>query len=572
MEHKHRKYFREEIRKMFIRYALFPILIISLLFYNVLFIYGKRLAIEQNHQHNQQISEYLDDELNTYVDEVDNLSTSMVVARVILRDLDKKEVYEAFYKYVNRHTIKSNFYIFDHLGNVVLTNVSDENLIYSSKDMLMWGIFKRMNYQPTETVMLYDTTKTSQKLKPVYTMGRAILDGKQEIIGYVVFEIIEQEFQTLLAGKQIDSIIITDRFDNAIVASNHKLLNSIGKVDINFRNNGEVNVEGKRYYTYKSEVLDGNMTVYTFTSLNMMYRLYLTGLLFLFSTTGALWLIMTYVARRISISKTKSMDDLLRGLERIKEGDLETLVDIRSEDEFQVLGEYYNEMILKLQHVIELNKEQARRSLVSELKQLEAQFNPHFLFNTLEMLKYTIKLDSNKAVDILVSFANILRYSINNNQQNVTLFEDLKYIDEYLQLQKYRFESKFDYEITAPLEVQTMIVPKLILQPIIENSIKYGFANKDQLKIYINVEKIENDVMITVTDNGDGISDERLLEIQTLLNNRDNESEHIGLHNVQRRIQLQYGDEYGVLISSELDKGTKVVLKLKQTDQLNVLG
>lgn len=129
-------------------------------------------------------------------------------------------------------------------------------------------------------------------------------------------------------------------------------------------------------------------------------------------------------------------------------------------------------------------------------------------------------------------------------------------------IQKYRFEDNFDYSIILQENAKDCIIPKLIIQPIIENSIKYGFMTKKYLKVEINCYTDKDKLFIEIEDNGEGIDDERLSEIITSLNFNDNESQHIGLYNVHRRIKLMYGDSFGINIFSNKGKGTKVIITL----------
>lgn len=273
-------------------------------------------------------------------------------------------------------------------------------------------------------------------------------------------------------------------------------------------------------------------------------------------------ILMIYYANKIAISKTKSVDELLDGISSVQNGDFTNKVSIKTNDEFELIGDYYNEMVIKVQELIEKNKEEAMQVTLSQIKLLESQFNPHFIFNTLEMLRYMIKAKDDSSEKVLLSMSRILRYSIDNTIRTTKLIEDIKYIQDYLTIQKFRFGNKFDYNISIRDECKNCTIPKLIIQPIVENSIKYGFQDKDYLLINVNSYIKKNNLIIDIIDNGEGISREELFEIERILNNSDNSSTHIGLYNVQKRISLLYGQEFGIKIESEKEKGTKVSIKL----------
>src|SRR5690606_20380968 len=166
-----------------------------------------------------------------------------------------------------------------------------------------------------------------------------------------------------------------------------------------------------------------------------------------------------------------------------RSGDLKSYVYIHTGDEFEVLANQYNEMLDDLNDLLEKNKELSDIRRVTEIKLLQSQFNPHFLFNVLETLRYTMLTNLDHAQEIIFSQSRLLRYSLNDQNKNVLFAKDLEYTIDYLKLHKFRFKDRLEYEICIPDELKNVYVPKLLLQPIIENSIKYGYKNKMKLNI-----------------------------------------------------------------------------------------
>lgn len=267
----------------------------------------------------------------------------------------------------------------------------------------------------------------------------------------------------------------------------------------------------------------------------------------------------------LAVKKTKDLDTIIRGLEKVKEGNLDTHIDISSNDEFETIGESYNLMIDSLKEQIERNIEMGRLVAFSQTKQLESQFNPHFLFNTLENIRFMCKLDPPSASKMVLNLSTLLRYSISNTQEEVTVKEDLVYTENYLSILKYRFNQRFHYAINIPPEVQLCIIPKLIIQPMIENAIKYGFEGKDHLLVEVNGYIEENKLILQCSDDGAGMKPETLAEMKKIIGESTNRSSHSGLYNIHRRVELRYGEGYGIQIESELGCGTflKVVLPVK---------
>jgi len=549
-----RKSFKNEIKKAFILYSLIPIMIISLVFYNGLFIYFIQLVDYENEKINNNIGTVIEDEFQSYEDTCIKIANDEKIHDILLqRATVDTGIYENFYNIVNARKIKSIFHIYNTKGENILSNVINKKNEDSDEYLYMWGLFKKMNENPNNTVMLLNRVQLNVNTRTVFSIGKPIIENNK-IIGFVVFDILENELNDIINSNSNDNVVITDKYNNNIISTTNALLDRIGKLR-KIQDNENLKV-------VKAERSNGNVYVYTFKSVAFINNTYFFGEIFLISLFIILFSVLIYFANKIAISKTKSVDKLLSAITSVQKGDLTNKVYINSNDEFQLIGEYYNEMVIKIEELIEKNKEETMQATLSQIKLLESQFNPHFIFNTLEMLKYMIKANDNSAEKVILSMSRILRYSIDNTIRTTTLVEDIKYIQDYLMIQKYRFGNKFDYSINMNDECKTHIIPKLIIQPIVENSIKYGFKSKDYLIVNVDVKIEEDGFMIYITDNGDGISPERLLEINEILSKNNNSSLHIGLYNVKKRISLLYGEDYGLKIESADGKGTKVTIKL----------
>lgn len=549
-----RKYFKDEIKKAFILYALVPIMIISLLFYNILFLSFKNLSDRENKATNNIIGNIIEEEFNAYEESAISISQNIDIQKILMGEYSiNNDIYENFYNIVNERRIRSIFHIYNISGENVMTNAINQSNDNINAYSYMWGIIKKMNANPDETAMQLNRVQINANTRTVYSIGKSIVhNGK--VIGFVVFDILENELNDVISLYSNENVVITDKYNNNIISTNNALLDRIGKLrKIEDSENLKVIV---------SEKVNGNIYIHTFKSISFINNIYFIGELFLIVLFSIMLILMIYYANKIAISKTKSVDELLDGISSVQNGDFTNKVSIKTNDEFELIGDYYNEMVIKVQELIEKNKEEAMQVTLSQIKLLESQFNPHFIFNTLEMLRYMIKAKDDSSEKVLLSMSRILRYSIDNTIRTTKLIEDIKYIQDYLTIQKFRFGNKFDYNISIRDECKNCTIPKLIIQPIVENSIKYGFQDKDYLLINVNSYIKKNNLIIDIIDNGEGISREELFEIERILNNSDNSSTHIGLYNVQKRISLLYGQEFGIKIESEKEKGTKVSIKL----------
>jgi two-component system sensor histidine kinase YesM len=226
----------------------------------------------------------------------------------------------------------------------------------------------------------------------------------------------------------------------------------------------------------------------------------------------------------------------------------------------------FNYMFKRIEELVTIVFEEQKKKHNLEYELLRAQINPHFLFNTLNTIKWSARMSGADHVSKMISSLGVLlEVSINKGEDEIKLQDEVELVQSYLYIQNIRYYDKFKLKLNIDESVKTMKVPKLILQPIIENSIIHGFKNKSvegmiQINAYINADTLK----IEVKDNGEGMSDKRIKQI--LYNNANEENRQkfsgIGLKNIEERIKLKYGEEYGLQLYSEEGIGTTVILKI----------
>lgn len=244
----------------------------------------------------------------------------------------------------------------------------------------------------------------------------------------------------------------------------------------------------------------------------------------------------------------------------VMNGNLDTHLDIRSSIEFENIGKYFNQMLSSLKNQIAANRELAETVADDQVRQLKSQFNSHFLFNTLDNIRYMCKIDPDLAENMTISLSELLRYNTSYANEKVTVEEDLKYINLYFKIMKVRFMERFDFSVTIGNDVKNKRIPKLLMQPVIENAFKYGFGDREHLTVNVSVFRRNNRLVLKCMDDGIGISREQLEKIRQKLALPENMSPHMGLYNVHRRIILIYGETYGMQVES--DNGVTVTLTL----------
>ncbi|WP_026670849.1 sensor histidine kinase [Butyrivibrio sp. AE3006] len=210
-------------------------------------------------------------------------------------------------------------------------------------------------------------------------------------------------------------------------------------------------------------------------------------------------------------------------------------------------------------------KEEQKQLRKAEFELLQAQINPHFLYNTLDAIVWSAEAGNQKQVVKMVgSLSDFFRTSLNKGKEIVTIKEELQHVRSYLEIQQIRYQDILTYEIDAEDEIGGYKIPKITVQPIVENALYHGIKNKrGGGKITVNGKSDGDDIVITVHDDGMGMDFDRLQQVQqSLVSGDENEKAIYGLYNVNERIRLEFGEEYGIKIESIHGIGTTVTVRL----------
>lgn len=248
-----------------------------------------------------------------------------------------------------------------------------------------------------------------------------------------------------------------------------------------------------------------------------------------------------------------------------EEGQLEVKFNREYEydDEIGHLGRRFNKMIEALKNLINLVNIEQQKKKEAELEILRAQIKPHFLYNTLDTIHWLIKENSNlEAGIVLKALTTLFRISLSKGKEQIEIKEELKHVESYITIQKVRYGEKFDYEINCSRDIRELKITKLILQPIVENALYHGIKEKrGKGFIKINIIKEDDVILLSVIDNGKGISESETDRLNKVLSKDIEKGNEYGLVNVNEKIKLTYGNQYGVIIESKEGEGTKVIIK-----------
>ncbi|MDR1688288.1 MAG: sensor histidine kinase [Clostridiales bacterium] len=277
----------------------------------------------------------------------------------------------------------------------------------------------------------------------------------------------------------------------------------------------------------------------------------------------SIWPLSIIASRSIS----RPLNRLYNSMNRFKEGDFEHQIDIVGNDEIAELAGTFNTMVRDLRELINRNYVMVLRERESELTALQAQINPHFLYNALDSLYWqAIDAGQEKLAEDVLSLSELFRLLLSSGQSEIPVERELSIVSRYLNIQKMRFSKKLDYSIDVSEEILALPILKLVIQPFVENAIVHGLERINEQGLLTVTGRIENDMMsFTIEDNGTGMTDEQLSRVLSPEEDKRYARHRIGhyaISNVKERLDLRYEGRFSLDIESAQGEGTKVTLKI----------
>ncbi len=264
---------------------------------------------------------------------------------------------------------------------------------------------------------------------------------------------------------------------------------------------------------------------------------------------------------------TRPLNELTAAMGEMEKGRLGHMLPETSGNELGILGRQFNKMSASILSLIEQIKTMENEKRNLQIESLQARINPHFLYNTLNTIKYmAVMLKANNIAESLTTLGNILKPIFKNPSILCTIEEEVEYVKNYIRIMNYRYGEGIKVNISIPDELLEYEILRFILQPLIENSLYYGIVSQNLTGIIsISASRENGGIQLIVEDNGEGMNHEKLMEVRRTLDSKapkKNEADGIGISNVNRRIVLHYGYNYGIDIYSRKGSGTKVILRL----------
>jgi two-component system sensor histidine kinase YesM len=264
------------------------------------------------------------------------------------------------------------------------------------------------------------------------------------------------------------------------------------------------------------------------------------------------------------ISKLRSL------MKKVEEGELLLRYQGKTNDEIGQLGNSFNNMVEEIDNLIQMVYREQKEKREAELKILQAQIKPHFLYNTLDTIQWMAQdRKADDIVEIVYALTQLFRIGLSKGHEVISLGEEIQHVESYLVIQMARYEEKLSYHIDVPDRLRGCSVLKIILQPLVENAIYHGIKMKTgNGKILIEGRLEDKILVLSVADDGIGIPPDRLSRLNLDLNSQadSDQARGYGLYNVHERIRLTYGPSYGITVESHPGEGTRVIVRLPAID------
>lgn len=411
------------------------------------------------------------------------------------------------------------------------------------------------------------------KNEPVIVISKALNLNNGEPYGIIYLMIKESEFKKIYDYFSSDLNDVSIINENNIILSSNKEENLGNKVEDLNHDNEEIVRKNQRNIIYKNDgninfsqkILGSNLLLDVVININraveQIYdarKILSICLIITLITLILLFFIVKQVTKPLYILVEKMANLRLDKVDEHVEID-----NISSISEINQLTTTYNSMIKDINNYIDKLVKIQKEKRMAEINALQAQINPHYVFNTLSSIKWLMWQGNNeKSIEMLDSFMILLRNTISRTDEFITIKEEIENLKHYVLINNARYGDRINVEYFVMPDCDDYFIPKLILQPFIENAFFHGFPSGEEGKIEIFIRRYEEDINIKIIDNGIGIESDKLDELRKFSKHSSKGFSGIGINNVNDRIKLIYGQDYGVDIKSKLGNGTEISILL----------
>lgn len=550
-------------------------------------------------QHTDQMINQIEVNIDNYIKSVENILMYISNSEDIKHFLNQSEEdIQSEDMKVLEDRIKRNLEIYTEInpeifGVLIVNNydnyISNE-LDKETRDVLTKEIWYVQAINESEKVHFFSKpigrnlkSYKSYSAEDIISISKAVMDkDSNKPIGVVMADINLKKFDEIIRDNYIGEkgfFYILDNNNNIVYSPVNPIIYRINSN--NFDSNKDSFIRSINNETFKIMYTTSNITgwksigVFSFKDISKDVTSMERFTLIIAIATSFLAVFFSLLFTNSIVTPIKELKTLMKGVES---GDLDLkFEEDKYKNEFGELGHSFNHMVSEIKKLINMVYNEQRSKRKAEIETLQAQIKPHFLYNTLDTIAWMAEdYNAKDIINLVSALTSLFRIGLNKGKEVINLKDEIEHIKSYLIIQKYRYEDKLNYKIEFTEEILEALILKLITQPIVENAIYHGIKEKKGSgKIFIKLKKVSDEIIITVEDDGAGISEEKLQNINSMLETSNSfciDSETgsgYGISNVNTRIKLTYGQAYGLKYYSKLGEGTKVEIKLPFKNKYN---
>lgn len=566
---------RRYFKRLLLSFLCISILPLGICVFAILYA-NYAMSMEEYTKHTTRMSNQYLRKINEIVVESENIARSIADNEDMIQLLldNRNEDYDKLIEPIIKTlaTGRSNrfkIHILDIDSNRFQIANQKKYSFYNTALFREWGILYELSKVNRGSVICASQYVDEENRTICMSIGQAIRDERQELIGYVIIDVYKDTLLNLVSVVQGEEL--------QVILQDQKHVTILDMI-CPFRE-GELTVQGTmkekpsfldclfrgescQEVSVAKSSIDNHFYLYTYLNIADFYES-MVLLLKISSILLCITAMLCILAASIVARKLYSpLGTLVDSMENITQGDIKQRIIVRPDknDEMVLLAEVFNGMLDKMNNLLVQVVEETERQKNAEIKALQAQISPHFLYNMLNEIKSLAKLNRTDEISaFVIHLGRLLRRSINFKEDFGTIRDEIEFVKDYLELQQIRYERSFHIRMDIPEEIMGCSMPTMILQPVVENSIVHGFIDsKKQHLIEIKAKILQNNVILfEVYDDGVGVDEDYMKYI----NNVEKSSGlygGLGLENVQKRILLTYGEAYGIRIESVKNKYTLV--------------
>lgn len=417
-------------------------------------------------------------------------------------------------------------------------------------------------------------TNAADSIDNVFSLVKAVTDPKTgEVVGVLLFDIkhdiISNAIQETSIGD-VGFVFVLDDNGQMVYAPFNDIVYRVSPAWMSDKQNAvTAEIKGEKYQIrHQQSDYTGWNIVSVFSYREIMSSVTTMSAMFV-SVLVIVLVVVMMVAMKLSETITKPIVELRNLMKKTERGDLEVRFEGTYKDEVSELGRRFNHMLSRIRELLQEVYQEQENKRKAELKVVQEQFKPHFLYNTLDTIGWMAREHSAAdIVQVVDALTNVFRLGLSRGKDFITIAEEVQYLSNYLYIQKIRYGPKVLYEIELADDCRQVVIPKLILQPLVENAIYHGVKLKrGEGHLRISVSKgAAGWVAMTIEDDGKGMAADKVKELADVLNNwtRPQENESFGLFYVKERLAMRYQNCFQVLLASTEGEGTRITIVIPE--------